>query len=145
MEQAYNEALKALDANEVPIGAVIVDAGKIIGRGYNQIEALNDPSAHAEIIAIGAASSYVETWRLNECVLYVTLEPCLMCLGAILQSRIDYVVFGASDSRFGAMETTDYHEKAYSAYRRWPQFMGGIRGDQCKELIQSFFKKIRKK
>lgn len=145
MDRAYQEALKALDEGEVPIGAVIVYEGKIIGRGYNRIEALNDATAHAEIVAIGAASEYLETWRLNDCTLYVTLEPCLMCLGAILQSRISRVVYGASDNRFGAIETFSYKEQAAESYRRYPETSGGLMKEECKGLIQSFFKNIRKK
>lgn len=145
MNRAYQEALKALDEGEVPVGAVVVHDEKIIGRGYNRIEALNDATAHAEIVAIGAASEYLETWRLNDCTLYVTLEPCLMCLGAILQSRVGRVVYGASDNRFGALKTFSYKEQATESYRRYPETTGGIMKEECRGLIQSFFQKIRKK
>jgi tRNA(adenine34) deaminase len=145
MNLALQEALKALDEGEVPIGAVIIHESSVIGRGYNRIEALNDATAHAEIIAISAATASLDTWRLNGSTLYVTLEPCLMCLGAILQSRIETVVFGAGDSRFGAIETYSYREKAEQAYRRFPQTVGNILENECRSLIQSFFKKIRKK
>ncbi len=145
MKLAYQEALRALDEGEVPIGAVIVKDKAVIGRGYNRIEALDDATAHAEIIAISAASSCISTWRLNECTLYITLEPCLMCLGAILQSRIETVVYGASDSKFGAIETSSYKEQAEKAYRRYPQIINNILKTECRTLIQSFFKKIRKK
>ncbi len=144
MSLAFNEAMRALDNDEVPVGAVIVHNNRVIGRGFNQIEKLQDATAHAEIIAIGAAASHLETWRLNDCTLFVTLEPCMMCLGAILQSRIARVVFGASDNRFGAMETSIYREGAEDAYRRWPEVTGGVMKDESKELIQSFFQKIRK-
>ena len=96
---AYQEALKALDEGEVPVGAVIVRDKQVVGRGYNRIEKLNDATAHAEIIAISAASNSTESWRLNGCTLYVTLEPCLMCLGAIMQSRIETIVYGTPDPR----------------------------------------------
>jgi len=145
MNLAYQEALKAFDEGEVPVGAVIVKEGTVLGRGYNRIEALNDATAHAEIIAISAATSALSTWRLNDCILYVTLEPCLMCLGAILQSRIETVVYGASDSRLGAIETYDYKEQAQRAYRRFPAIIGDIMEDTCRILVQSFFQKIRKK
>ncbi len=145
MNLAYQEALKALDEGEVPVGAVILHGNAIIGRGHNRMEALNDATAHAEIIAISAASSALSTWRLNNCTLYVTLEPCLMCLGAILQSRIDSVVYGASDSRYGAIETFNYKDNAETAYRRFPQTTGKIMETECRTLVQTFFQKIRKK
>ena len=145
MNLAYQEAVKAYDEGEVPIGAVIVKEETIIGRGYNHIEALNDATAHAEIIAISAATSALSTWRLNNCTLYVTLEPCLMCLGAILQSRISTVVYGAKDNRFGALETYSYKENAEKAYSRFPTVIGNIMEEECSTLLQSFFQKIRKK
>ena len=145
MSLAYQEALKAFDEGEVPIGAVIVKDGKVIGRGYNRIESLNDATAHAEVVAIGAASEALETWRLNECTMYVTLEPCLMCLGAMLQSRVDRIVYGASDNRMGAVETFDYKDTAAESYHRFPETLGGVMAVECRELIQGFFKNIRKK
>jgi tRNA(adenine34) deaminase len=145
MNLAYQEALKALDDGEVPVGAVIVKDGKIAGRGYNRIEGLNDATAHAELVAIGAASSFLGTWRLEGCVLYATLEPCLMCLGAILQSRISTVVFGVPDPRLGAMISSGYLDSAGKAYGRVPVMEHGIMGEQCSQVIKSFFEKIRKK
>ncbi len=145
MQEAYKEALKAFENEEVPIGAVIVYENKIVGSGYNQIEKLQNATAHAEVLAIEAAAQTQGTWRLNECTLYVTLEPCMMCLGASLQSRIERIVYGATDSRFGAVSTYSYQENAEEAYRRWPEVTEGILKEECKELIQSFFKKIRKK
>jgi tRNA(adenine34) deaminase len=145
MNLAYQEAIKAYDDEEVPVGAVIVKDETIIGRGYNRIEALNDATAHAEIIAISAATSALTTWRLNNCTLYVTLEPCLMCLGAILQSRISTVVYGAKDNRLGAIETYRYKENAERAYSRFPTIVGNILENECSTLLQSFFQKIRKK
>ena len=145
MNLAYQEANKAYEDGEVPVGAVIVKNKTIIGRGFNRIEALNDATAHAEIIAISAATSAITTWRLNDCTLYVTLEPCLMCLGAILQSRISMVVYGAKDNRLGAIETFSYKENAEKAYSRFPAIVGNILEKECSTLIQSFFKKIRKK
>lgn len=145
MKAAFREAEKALNNEEVPIGAVIVHNGQIIGKGYNQIELLQDATAHAEILAIGAASEARETWRLNDCTLYVTLEPCMMCLGAILQSRIDRIVYAASDNRFGAIESSTYRETAELAYRRWPDIVGGVMQEESRTMIQHFFKQIRQK
>lgn len=145
MKFAIQEAFRAFDEEEVPIGAIIVHDHRIIGRGYNRMEALNDATAHAEIVAIGAAASYLKTWRLNECTIYVTLEPCLMCLGALLQSRIGTIVFGASDNRMGAIETYSYREQAEQSYHRFPETIGNVMENECRSLIQSFFKKIRKK
>ena len=145
MVAAFREAEKALANDEVPIGAVVVHKGRIVGRGYNQIEKLQDATAHAETIALGAAASSLESWRLHECTLYVTLEPCMMCLGASLQSRVDTIVYGATDNRFGAISKTEYRRGAESAYRRWPTVIGGVMHDECKELIQSFFRMVRKR
>ena len=102
MESAIREAEQAYKRKEVPIGAVIVHGGRIIGKGYNQIETLQDPTAHAEIIAITAAATFLGTRRLEECALYVTLEPCTMCAGAIVLARIPRLVFGAPDPKAGA-------------------------------------------
>ncbi len=145
MNLAFQEALKALDEGEVPIGAVIVHDGIILGRGYNRMESLQDATAHAEIVAVGAASNSLKTWRLNGCSIYVTLEPCLMCLGALMQARIDQIVFGASDSRFGAVSTHNYRNTIEESYRRYPVIVSGVMEQECKALIQSFFKEIRKK
>ncbi len=145
MNLAYQEALKALDEGEVPIGAVIVKDEAVIGRGYNRMEALNDATAHAEIVAIGAASSSLSTWRLNKCTIYITLEPCLMCLGAILQSRIDTIVYGACDNRMGAIETYSYKDQALKSYKRFPHTIGGIMAMESKSLLQTFFKSAREK
>lgn len=145
MDLAYQEALKALDEGEVPIGAVIVRDRRIIGRGHNRMEKLSDATAHAEIIAISAASGSTESWRLNGCTLYVTIEPCLMCLGAILQSRLDEIVFGAFDPRYGAVSTSNYRSIIESAYRRFPKITAGVRAEECGMLLTSFFAGIRKK
>jgi tRNA(adenine34) deaminase len=145
MNSAYQEALKAFDDGEVPVGAVIIHEGRIVGRGYNRMEALNDPTAHAEIIAMGAAAASLGTWRLNDCILYVTLEPCLMCLGAMLQARVGGVVYAASDSRLGALESHPYGAVAQGAYRRFPEVLSGVMAQPCRSLIQSFFQRLRKK
>jgi tRNA(adenine34) deaminase len=145
MQKAYQEALKAADEGEVPIGAVIVKDGQVIGRGYNRIEHLRDATAHAEIIAMSAASASLETWRLDDCILYVTLEPCLMCLGAILQSRLAAIIYAARDPRLGAVDTFHYNTEAQRAYNWFPQVQGGVMAEECGVLLQNFFQKIRKK
>jgi len=144
MAAAYREALKAFDEGEVPVGAVIERDGAVIGRGYNRIEGLGDATAHAEIIAITAASEYVGDWRLNGCTLYVTLEPCLMCLGAIMQSRISAVTYGAADPRLGAIDTFRYREIAETSYNVFPQITSGIMEAESRELLKAFFKRLRK-
>jgi tRNA(adenine34) deaminase len=145
MSFAYQEALKALDEGEVPVGAVIVRDKQVVGRGYNRIEKLNDATAHAEIIAISAASNSTESWRLNGCTVYVTLEPCLMCLGAVMQSRIETIVYGAPDPRAGAIDTHSYRSGIEKSYRWFPQSVPGIMADDCGRLLKTFFSELRKK
>jgi tRNA(adenine34) deaminase len=145
MNFAYQEALKALDEGEVPIGAVIEKDGRIIGRGYNRMEKLFDATAHAEILAIGAASSMLETWRLSGCTLYVTLEPCIMCLGALLQARIDAIVYAAPDPRLGAVDSFFYRQELSRAYRYFPRVTSGIMREECGLLLTSFFREKREK
>ena len=148
MQAAYDEAQKAFANKEVPIGAVVVRNGEIIGAGFNKIELLQDPTAHAEIIAIREASSKIGTWILDECDLYVSVEPCIMCLGAIFQSRIKGIIFGAGNSRFGAITTEkDYISLAKTAYMREPcvTAIGGEYEEKCVELLQNFFRQVRSK
>jgi tRNA(adenine34) deaminase len=145
MNAAYQEALKALDEGEVPVGAVIEQSGRIIGRGYNRVEKCSDASAHAEILAIGAASSHLQSWRLTGCTIYVTLEPCIMCLGALMQSRVGAIVYGAADPRLGAVDTFFYRQEIERAYGYYPSITSGILREQCSTLLGSFFKTIRKK
>ncbi len=145
MHAAYQEALKALDDGEVPVGAVIVKNGVIIGKGYNQVERLADATAHAEIIAIGAASSRVESWRLTDCTIYITLEPCIMCLGALLQSRINSIVFGATDPKAGAIDSHYYRQELQRSYGYFPSVIPSIMQQECADLLSSFFSKLRKK
>ena len=102
MSQAFKLAEKAFSLDEVPVGAIVVCYDRIIGKGYNQCESLNDATAHAEVLAISAASNTLDNWRLNECEIYVTKEPCAMCAGAIINSRIKRVVFGSYDDKKGA-------------------------------------------
>ena len=105
MNSAIEQAVIAYEQKEVPIGSVIVSEGKIIGRGYNKVESLKDPTAHAELIAITSASNTLGDWRLIDCDLYVTLEPCIMCSGAIVNARIKNIFFGAYDSKYGAVSS----------------------------------------
>jgi tRNA(adenine34) deaminase len=144
MNKAYQEAVKALDEGEVPVGAVIEKEGRIIGRGYNRVEKLFDATAHAEILAIGAASTSLSSWRLNGCTLYVTLEPCIMCLGAILQARIDAIVYSAPDPKAGACDTFYFRQELERAYRYFPRISSGIMKEECGSLLSSFFKSQRK-
>jgi len=143
LQAAYQEALKALDEGEVPIGAVIEKNGSIIGRGYNRIEQLGDATAHAEIIAITAAASSLSTWRLNDCTLYVTLEPCIMCLGALLHSRIGAIVFGAHDPRFGAIDTHCFQAELERSYGFFPEITRGLLATECSRVLSAFFRKVR--
>ena len=139
MRLALLQAQKAYESNEIPVGAIVVLDNKVIGRGYNQREMLNDPTAHAEIIAITAAANTIEDWRLNECVLYVTKEPCAMCAGAIINSRLKMVIFGCYDKEMGCCGSLyqlcgDSHLKNNTAVR------GGIMEEECLSIIRDFFK-----
>lgn len=145
MRTAIQEAIKAFDEGEVPIGAVIVKDGTILGRGYNRMEKLPDATAHAEIIAISAASSRLSSWRLNGCTMYVTLEPCLMCTGALIQSRIDTIIYGAADPRAGAIDSHFYRQEIERSSGYFPSIIPGILAEECSELLTSFFQQIRKK
>jgi len=142
MEYALREAEQAYKRKEVPIGAVIVHDARIIGRGYNQIESLQDPTAHAEMIAITAAATNLESRRLEECTLYVTLEPCAMCAGAIVLARIPRVVFGAPDPKAGACGTL-YNIVQDDRLNHRVELAGGVLADRCGELLKEFFLKVR--
>jgi tRNA(adenine34) deaminase len=144
MNAAYQEAIKAMDEGEVPIGAIVEKDGRIVGRGYNRMEKLKDATAHAEILAIGAASASLSSWRLNGCTIYVTLEPCIMCLGAVLQARIKSIVYAAPDPRAGALDAFYYRQELERAYRYFPTVTSGIMKDECGSLLTSFFKNLRK-
>lgn len=144
MEQALAEAHRAFEKHEVPVGAVVVRDNRIIGRGHNQIEQLQDATAHAEIIAMSAAANTLGTWRLNDCDLYVTLEPCMMCCGAILLSRVRSVIFGALDPRFGSC-ISQYQLLENNAFNQPVQVVGGICAEACSALLQDFFKQVREK
>lgn len=142
MKEALKQAKKAAVFGETPIGAVIVHDGKIIARAYNKRETKKSPLCHAEIIAIQKAAKKLGGWRLPNCSLYVTLEPCPMCSGAIIQSRIDNVYFGAFDPKNGCCGSKiNLFEKNLFYYN--VNVAGGILEKECRELIQNFFKNLR--
>ena len=143
MLEAIRLAEIAFVKDEIPVGAIVVKENKIIGRGYNQREILKDPTAHAEVLAITAAANTISDWRLNDCTLYVTKEPCAMCAGAIINSRIKQVIFGCFDAEGGYCGSIadlcgDPRLKKDITVR------GGINEDRCLALIQDFFKTKRK-
>lgn len=144
MLEAIRQALRAQEQDEVPIGCVIVHDDEIIGKGFNQREELQQPSAHAEMVAIEEAARNIGSWRLEDCDLYVTLEPCPMCAGAIIQSRIRKVYFGAYDPKGGSVETcTRLFE--VPQYNHHPEWEGGLLEEECAGLLRSFFRQKRKK
>ena len=144
MREALLEARKAFNKDEVPIGAVVVYENRIIGRGHNLVETLQDPAAHAEMLAINAAANSLASWRLEDCILYTTLEPCMMCAGAILLSRMPVVVYGAKDPRYGAcgtrLQIMDNEDLDVQA-----GIVSGILEDECGGLIKEFFNKVRQR
>ncbi len=144
MRAAIREAEEALEHEDVPVGAVVVRDGRIIGRGHNQRERLQDPTAHAEMIAITAAASSVESWRLEGCTLYVTLEPCAMCAGAIVLGRLERLVFGARDAKAGACVSL-YQICADSRLNHRPATTEGVLAGECASLLVDFFSAQRAK
>lgn len=141
MKLAIKEAKKAETKNEVPIGAVIVKGGKVISRGYNLRETKQNSLKHAEIIAIDKACKKLGNFRLEDCDLYVTVEPCLMCSGAIVQSRIRKVYFGACDEKYGAVTSVANAFDIKSNHK--VEFEKGICKEECENIVKEFFKKIR--
>ena len=139
MQHALVQAEKAYEAEEVPVGAVVVFKNRIIGRGYNQRERLNDPTAHAEIIAITAAANTLEDWRLNDCFLFVTKEPCPMCAGAIVNARFKMVVFGCYDEEAGCCGSL-YQLCGDPRFKTKVAVKGGVLEKRSLSLIQDFFK-----
>lgn len=144
MRQAIKQAMKAQEKDEVPIGCVIVKDDKIIARGYNLRQSKQQAHAHAEMIAIQKACKKLKSWRLEDCELYVTLEPCPMCAGAILQSRIKRVIYGAKDPKGGCIESCMrmYETKGFNHY---PDVQSGILENECATLLKDFFKAKREK
>ncbi|HUY92812.1 MAG TPA: tRNA adenosine(34) deaminase TadA [Pirellulales bacterium] len=142
MRLAYLEAQQALEEDEVPVGAVIVHGERVIASAHNQREQLRDPTAHAEMIAITQAAESLGSWRLDECLLYVTLEPCPMCAGAILQARIPWVIYGTPDPKAGAVHTL-YQLLADPRLNHRCQTVSGVLAGPCGEILSRFFQKKR--
>ena len=142
MEQALKEAEKAYKKLEVPVGAVIVKDGKIIAKGHNQKETKTDTTKHAEIIAIQKASKKLETWRLNDCEMYVTLEPCAMCAGAIIQARLKKLYIGTMDPKTGACGSVLNLLKDFK-FNHNVELETGVLKDDCEQILKSFFKELR--
>jgi len=132
----------AAELGEVPIGAVVVHDGVIIGRGHNLRESSNDPTTHAEMIAIRQAAATLGSWRLLDCTLYVTLEPCVMCMGAIILARIPRLVYGCRDPRVGAAGSI-YDFSQDERFNHRVAVTEGVLGDQCSEMLSSFFRQLR--
>ncbi len=144
MKQALIQADKAFKSEEIPVGAVVIKEDKVIGRAYNQREQLNDPTAHAEIIAITAAANTLGDWRLNGCTLYVTKEPCSMCAGAIINARLDMIVFGCYDEAEGCCGSL-YQLCGDPRFKTKVSVMGGVMENQSLSLLKEFFNSRRKK
>lgn len=142
MQIALQEAQAALEENEVPIGAVIVHDGRVIARAHNQREQLRDPTAHAEMIAITQAAAALGSWRLEDCTLYVTLEPCPMCAGAIVQARIPLVVYGAADPKAGAVVSL-FRLLNDARLNHRAEVVPGVLADACGEILTRFFRQQR--
>ena len=144
MQIAIDEAISAQLEGEMPVGAVVVKGGKIIAKGHNVRNKLSDPTLHAEIVAIREACKLLNDWRLTDCDLYVTLEPCVMCSGAIINSRMRSVYFGAYDPEYGgAGGRIDLFSKSYFGSNT--SVYGGIMEEQCTKLLKDFFQELRKK
>lgn len=143
MKEALKEAEKAYSKLEVPVGAVIVKDGKIIARAHNQKESKTDTTKHAEILAIQKASKKLKSWRLIDCEMYVTLEPCTMCAGAIIHSRIKKVYIGAMDEKTGAVGSVLNLFEDYK-FNHKPEVEKGILKEDCESLLKQFFKELRK-
>ncbi|MEE9294622.1 MAG: tRNA adenosine(34) deaminase TadA [Phycisphaerae bacterium] len=142
MGEALKEAAAALDEGDVPVGAVVVHGGRIIGRGHNQRELLADPTAHAEMLALSAAAAFLKQWRLLDCTLYATLEPCVMCAGAIIHARVPRLVYGAVDPKGGGCGSV-YDITASGRLNHRVEVEGGVMAQECGELLQLFFKQQR--
>ena len=144
MQEAIKEAKKALHEKDVPIGAVVVHNSKVIGRGYNQVEMLQDPTAHAEMIAITSASNYLQQKWLRNCSLYITVEPCSMCAGAIVLARLKTVVYGVQDIKAGAHSSV-FNLLNEPRLNHQAEVIPGVLKDQCSALMIDFFEGLREK
>ena len=144
MRQAIKLAKKGRELNEVPVGAIVTFKGEIVGKGYNQCIHNQDPTAHAEIIAMRAAAKHIGNYRLNECNLYVTLEPCLMCFGACVHARISKLIYGADDLKIGAVKPNLEQTNSTKLNHKF-EIVSGILKEECAEILSSFFKEKRLK
>ncbi len=142
MREAIALARRAASEDEVPVGAVVVCDGKIIGRGYNRVESLKDPTAHAEVIAVRAAAEHLGGWRLSGCTIYVTKEPCPMCAGTLVMSRIDRLVFGAPDAKLGYAVSLN-NTVADARLNHQVEVTAGVLADEAVALLQDFFRSKR--
>ncbi len=142
VQEAIELGRKALESEDVPVGALVVHRGRVIGRGYNQREKLQDPTAHAEMLALTAAAEYIGHWRLEDCTLYVTLEPCPMCAGALVQARVSRLVYGASDGKAGACGSL-YEITRDSRLNHQVETVAGVMAEPCAELLKAFFRRRR--
>lgn len=142
MNKAFKEALKAVNEDEVPVGAIIVKDNKIIAKAHNKKEHLNLATAHAEILAINKANKKLKSWHLDDCIMYVTLEPCVMCVGAIIQSRIKKIVYGAKSYQDGAIESAVkiFETKGFNHY---PETLYLEKANYCSKIITDYFKSKR--
>ena len=143
MVQALQQAQEAAREDEIPVGALIVRNNVVIAKGRNQREALQDPTAHAEVFALKQTTSALKSWRLNDCTLYVTLEPCIMCVGAILQARIARLVFGCLDPKAGAVESL-YRMCEDARLNHRVEVSRGILDHECAEILENFFSDLRR-
>ena len=143
MRVAIEQANIAEENGDVPIGAIIVYQNQIIGKAYNQREQLKDPTAHAEIIALTQAAAYIKSWRLNGCTMYVTLEPCAMCAGALVLARMDRLVFGCDDPKTGACGSL-YDIVRDERLNHRLEVTSGVLADECSRILQEFFERRRK-
>ena len=144
MELALEEAAIAAEQGEIPVGAVVVCQGAVIARAHNRREELQSPAAHAEMLALGDCSVALGSWRLHECTLYVTLEPCIMCVGAILQARISRLVFGCADPKGGAVESL-YRLCEDPRLNHHPAVTRGVLEGECGQILTEFFGRLRMK
>ena len=142
MREALRQAEKAYEADEVPVGTVVVRAGKVIGRAYNQVELLKDATAHAEMLALTQAEAAVGDWRLTDCDLYVTKEPCVMCAGALIHIRIRRLIFGCADTKSGAAGGM-INLLQHSALNHHCEITSGVLQNECAAILQDFFRKKR--
>jgi tRNA(adenine34) deaminase len=142
MDEALLLAAKAASLGEVPVGALVVYGGQIVGRGYDTRESTCDPVAHAEVLAIREAAARLGKWRLSGCTLYVTLEPCVMCMGAILHARMDCVVYGAASPKWGAVESV-LELAEFPDLNHRVQVRSGVRRNECSALLSTFFEALR--